>query len=93
MPLIVVVHGFLFRVGITETQADSVIVDGETVYLQQNIGGQWQNIETFTTRYDSDSGYHGYIYGAHTFPIGYTVGAVLTRLTYDGNTAKNLTGC
>jgi len=93
MPLTVTVDGFLFRNGIEENQADSIIVDGETVYLQQNIGGQWQNIRTFTTRYDSSRGYHGHIFGTHVFPIGYTQGAIRTRLTYNGNTAKTLTGC
>jgi hypothetical protein len=90
-PLVCTVDGFLFRNGIEENQPDSEMMDYETVQLQvQASNGQWGRVTDFVTAYDSVRGYHGHVFGTYTIN---NPGTFNFRLHYDGNTAKNLSGC
>lgn len=95
LPLTVTVDGFLFRNGIEENRSDSAIVDGETVYLQQYdpVDGQWKNVYTMTTSYDSVRLYHGHFYATVQFASTAVPGNYQYRMHYNGNSSKGLTGC
>lgn len=91
-PLQVEIDGFLFRNGINENQPDSAIVDGEVVYFQVWNTVDWAVAATIVTAYDSVRGFHGHIYSKFTF-TKFPSGQWRTRLVYNGNPAKGLTGC
>lgn len=91
-PIAVTIDGFLFRNGIEENQPDSAIVDGEHVYFQVWNGTDWAVAKDIITNFDSVRGYHGHIYATFVF-TGFPTGQYRTRLTYNGNASKGLTGC
>jgi len=103
------VVGYLMRSGITENQSDSSIVDGETMILEmQNSDGSWTDTGIhMITGYNSSTGYHGYYsgsviigtpvstapYGPGTSYMPWPQGTYNFRISYAGNSSKNLVGC
>lgn len=95
-PLTCTIIGYLSRAGVGENQADSSIVDGETIILQmQGASGQWLNTGlSMTTGYNSSNGYHGYYSGSIVLPdTMLSPGSYNFRIYYAGNTSKGLQGC
>jgi len=65
------------------------LVNNETIHFQiQDAVGNWSDLAIVTTT--SEPPFQGYFGGSYTFTSGTTVNV---RLHYDGNIAKNLTGC
>ncbi len=97
LPFTVSYVGYLFRQGInSENQADSGIVDGESVQLQILFpGGSWADVgPSVTTGYNGGTGYHGWFSGS--IPLSYPQvppGSYQFRVRYAGNSSKGLQGC